>query len=51
LAVDCYPEAVRTVLKVDNENNVWGTHAHGYEAMKLVSVDAVLSKLALAMTL
>ncbi len=46
LAVDCYPEAVAKVLQKKLENNVWGTHAHGEETMKLVSVDAVMAKLA-----
>lgn len=46
LAVDCYPEAVTTILKKTPETNVWGTHAHGEDTMKLVKVDAVLAKLA-----
>jgi heptosyltransferase I len=45
LAVDCYPEAVRTVLKKTPATNIWGTHAHGSETMKLVTVDAVIAKL------
>lgn len=45
LSVDCYPEAVQTILKKTPETNVWGTHAHGSETMKLVSVDAVIAKL------
>lgn len=47
LAVDCYPEAITTVLKRTKETNIWGTHAHGEDTMKLVKVDAVLAKLAL----
>jgi heptosyltransferase I len=47
LAVDCYPQAVVSVLKKTPETNVWGTHAHGEETMALVSVEAVLSKLAI----
>jgi heptosyltransferase I len=49
LAVDCYPEAVTSVLNKTAETNVWGTHAHGNETMKLVTVEAVLSKLDLAL--
>lgn len=45
LAVDCYPEAVTTILNKTAETNIWGTHAHGEETMKLVKVDAVLAKL------
>lgn len=45
LAVDCYPEAVKTVLKKTAETNVWGTHAHGEDTMTLVSVAAVVDKL------
>lgn len=45
LAVDCYPEAVKTVLKKTPATNIWGTHAHGSETMKLVTVDAVIAKL------
>ncbi|QRN02859.1 glycosyltransferase family 9 protein [Legionella sp. MW5194] len=45
LAVDCYPQAVTDVLKKTEATNVWGTHAHGEDTMKLVSVDAVLAKL------
>ncbi|CDZ77885.1 Lipopolysaccharide core heptosyltransferase RfaQ [Legionella massiliensis] len=47
LAVDCYPEAVKSVLNKTEETNVWGTHAHGEDTMKLVQVDAVLNKLAM----
>jgi heptosyltransferase I len=45
LSVDCYPEAVKTVLKKTAETNVWGTHAHGEDTMTLVSVAAVVDKL------
>ena len=45
LAVDCYPEAVKTVLKKTAETNIWGTHAHGIDTMRLVEVDAVMAKL------
>lgn len=47
LAVDCYPEAVRTVLQKTEQTNLWGTHAHGVDTMKLVKTEAVLDKLAL----
>jgi len=49
LAVDCYPKAMKTILKKNDANNVWGTHAHSDEAMKLVTVEAVMSKLALVL--
>lgn len=45
LAVDCYPEALKTVLKKTPETNVWGTHAHGDDTMKLISVESVIAKL------
>lgn len=45
LAVDCYPEAVKTVLKKTPETNIWGTHAHGNDTMKLVTVAAVIARL------
>lgn len=45
LVVDCYPEAVKTILKKTPETNVWGTHAHGSDTMKLVTVAAVIAKL------
>ena len=44
-SVDCYPEAVTTVLKKTLATNRWGTHAHGNETMKLVKVGAVIEKL------
>lgn len=47
LAVDCYAEAVRTILKKTPETTIWGTHAHGSETMKLISTHAVIEKLAL----
>jgi heptosyltransferase I len=49
LAVDCYTQAVETVLKKTKQSNVWGTHAHGEQTMELVTVEAVLEKLALAL--
>lgn len=51
LAVDCYPQAVIEVLHKTEETNVWGTHAHGEDTMKLVSVEAVLAKLEQLFTL
>ncbi|MDP1603081.1 MAG: glycosyltransferase family 9 protein [Legionella sp.] len=49
LAVDCYAEAVTSILNKTTTTNVWGTHAHGTETMRLVAVDAVLSKLDLVL--
>lgn len=45
LAVDYYPEAIKTVLNKTAATNSWGTHAHGAQTMDLIPVDAVLSKL------
>ncbi len=45
LSVDCYQEAVRTVLHKTPETNVWGTHAHGPATMDLVSVEAVIERI------
>src|SRR3990167_2629253 len=44
-AVDCYAEAVQSVLKKTDATNPWGTHVHGSAAMGLVSVEAVLKKM------
>lgn len=49
LAVDVYDTAVDVILKKSLKDNVWGTHAHGMDTMKLVSVDAVMTKLELVM--
>ncbi|QBR83298.1 glycosyltransferase family 9 protein [Legionella israelensis] len=46
LTVDCYPQAVEQILGTTLEKNMWGTHAHGAETMKLVQIDAVMEKLA-----
>lgn len=46
LAVDYYPEAVKSILQKTEATNIWGTHAHGKDTMKLVEVDAVKAKLA-----
>lgn len=45
LAVDRYPDAVKKVLGLSMDENVWGQHVHGDEAMKLIQVDEVMSKL------
>ncbi|PJD92569.1 MAG: ADP-heptose--LPS heptosyltransferase [Legionella sp.] len=45
LSVDCYPEAVRTILHKTLETNIWGTHVHGDTTMALVSVDAVIERI------
>lgn len=45
LAVDCYPQAVESVLKKTAETNIWGTHAHGDTTMQLVTVEAVIQQL------
>ncbi len=44
-SVDCYPEAVVNILKKTSETNIWGSHAHGNDTMRLVSVDAVIAKI------
>ena len=49
LVVDCYPEAVKTILNKSKETNIWGTHAHGNDTMALVSVDAVLKQCAMVL--
>ena len=36
---------LRKLLKKTAETNIWGTHAHGKDTMKLVEVEAVLTKL------
>ncbi len=45
LSVDCYPEAVRTVVKKTQATHPWGMQAHGEETMGLVTVAAVLMRL------
>lgn len=47
LAVDCYSEAIVKVLRKTAASNIWGTHVHGEDTMKLVTVAAVMEKLAL----
>lgn len=44
LSVDRYPEAMTAILKKTAATNQWGTHAHGDETMKLVTVDAVVKR-------
>lgn len=46
LVVNRYPDAVQKVLGIGFEKNVWGTQVHGDEAMKLITVDDVMEKLA-----
>jgi heptosyltransferase I len=46
LVVNRYPEAVREVLGISMQQNRWGQHVHGPDAMKLISVEDVLEKLA-----
>ena len=45
IAVDCYPEAVKTVLNSTIDANIWGLQAHGPNTMKLVSVANVIAQL------
>lgn len=46
LVVNRYPDAVEKILGHSIETNVWGTQVHGDEAMKLISVDDVMTQLA-----
>ena len=46
LVVNRYPQAVEKVLGLTMKQHVWGTQVHGDEAMKLISVDDVMKKLA-----
>ncbi|ERH46406.1 TPA: glycosyltransferase family 9 protein [Legionella pneumophila] len=45
LVVNRYSQAIQAVLGVSPEKSVWGTQVHGYEAMKLITVDDVMEKL------
>lgn len=45
LSVDRYPEAVVTILKKRPDTNIWGTHAHGFETMSLISIASVVERL------
>jgi heptosyltransferase I len=49
LAVDYYPKAVEKILKKTEETNIWGTHAHGNDTMKLVKVEDVVKKFELVL--
>ncbi|KTD22024.1 heptosyl transferase, glycosyltransferase family 9 protein [Legionella lansingensis] len=49
LVVNCYPQAVATILHQSKDNS-WGTKVHGEDAMKLIQVDDVLDKLAIVMS-
>jgi len=44
-AVDYYPQAVVSILNKTPATNIWGTHVHGPETMKLIPVEDVLAKL------
>lgn len=44
LAVDCYPQAAKAILGKEESLVVWGTHAHGLESMRLVTVSAVIAR-------
>jgi heptosyltransferase I len=46
LVVNRYPQAVEKVLGQTMEQHIWGTHVHGDEAMKLISVEDVMKKFA-----
>lgn len=45
LVVNCYPEAMRSILMKDPETSTWGTQVHGHEAMQLIQVEAVMVQL------
>lgn len=45
LVANRFPQAVEKVLGVTYEQHVWGTHVHGDEAMKLISVTEVMEQL------
>lgn len=45
LVVNRYPDAVKIICKSSIEKIRWGTHVHGQEAMKLITVDEVLAQL------
>ncbi|MDP3561919.1 MAG: glycosyltransferase family 9 protein [Legionellaceae bacterium] len=49
LSVDCYPQAMKTILKKTPETHIWGTHAHGMSTMALVQVEEVIAKLKVAL--
>jgi len=45
LAIDKYPEAVRTILKEDPKTIAWGKRVHTQAAMELITVEDVMQKL------
>jgi len=45
LAVNRYPDAVRSVLNKTSDTCAWGTHVHGEQAMQLITVDDVIIKI------
>jgi heptosyltransferase I len=47
LAIDRFPEAVRTILGKDPARVPWGTRVHTPKAMELIQVDEVIEKLAM----
>jgi heptosyltransferase I len=44
-AIDRYPDALMMQLGQTVDECVWGKHVHGFDAMKLISVDAVISRI------
>lgn len=50
LVVNRFPAAVKKVLGLEYDKHIWGTHVHGDEAMKLITVDEVMDKLAVVLT-
>ena len=44
-AINAYPDALMAVLGQTVEQGVWGKHVHGFEAMQLISVDAVIQRI------
>lgn len=45
LVVNRYPEAAEKILGSKRIEDVWGQHVHGYEPMRMISVDEVMEKL------
>ena len=45
LVVNRYPQAVQKILGLTLEQHNWGTHVHGDEAMKLITVEDVMDRL------
>ncbi|MBJ15619.1 MAG: ADP-heptose--LPS heptosyltransferase [Legionellaceae bacterium] len=44
-AIDYYPAAVQKILNKTLEQNIWGTHVHGTDAMQLITVKDVIKML------